>query len=86
MFSNQSRKPTTTYPNWFSQWVADNVDHNSITIDGLGTMHVMGIVMATVHAHSFEPDEALNEMRSVSIKTTAQKQTCKDRRGANSIT
>lgn len=31
----------------FSQWVADNVDHNIVTIDGHNTFHGMGIIMCT---------------------------------------
>jgi hypothetical protein len=32
----------------FTQWVADNLDHNSRTLDGLGTFHGMGIISASV--------------------------------------
>ena len=28
----------------FTQWVADNVDHNIVTLDGKGTFHGMGII------------------------------------------
>ena len=28
----------------FTQWVADNVDHNTATLDGKGTFHGMGII------------------------------------------
>ncbi len=28
----------------FSQWVADNADHNARTLDGLNTFHLMGII------------------------------------------
>ena len=31
-------------PNTFTQWVADNVDHNVATLDGQGTFHGMGII------------------------------------------
>ena len=31
-------------PGSFVQWIADNVDHNSRTIDGKNTFHGMGIV------------------------------------------
>lgn len=33
-----------TYPNCFTQFAADNVDHNVCTLDGLGTFHGMGII------------------------------------------
>ena len=28
----------------FSQWVADNCDHNEVTLDGKGVFHLMGII------------------------------------------
>lgn len=31
----------------FSQWSADNVDHNACTLDGKGTLHGMGVVVST---------------------------------------
>ena len=37
-------------PGTFTQWVADNVDHNIITLDGQGTFHGMGIIaVSTPH-------------------------------------
>ena len=32
------------FPGTFTQWVADNVDHNVGTLDGQGTFHGMGII------------------------------------------
>ena len=32
------------FPGTFTQWVADNVDHNVATLDGKGTLHGMGII------------------------------------------
>ncbi len=32
------------FPGTFTQWVADNVDHNIATVDGRGTFHGMGII------------------------------------------
>jgi len=39
----------------FTQWVADNVDHNVRTLDGLGTFHGMGIISSSVfkRSHTF---------------------------------
>ena len=34
-------------PNIFTQWVADNVDHNVATLDGQGTFHGIAISTAT---------------------------------------
>ena len=35
---------TEYFPGTFTQWVADNVDHNVATLDGRGTFHGMGII------------------------------------------
>ena len=34
-------------PDHFTQWAADNVDHNVATLDGLGTFHGMGLISMT---------------------------------------
>ena len=39
----------------FSQWSADNVDHNVKTIDGKGSLHGMGIVLSTTGGVSQGP-------------------------------
>ena len=40
-------------PNTFTQWVADNVDHNVATLDGRGTFHGMGIIaVSTAKNHT----------------------------------
>ena len=31
-------------PGTFTQWVADNVDHNVVSLDGQGSFHSMGII------------------------------------------
>ena len=36
-------------PGTFTQWVADNVDHNEGTLDGKGTVHDMGIIAVSTH-------------------------------------
>ena len=33
-----------SYPDSFTQWSADNVDHNVVTLDGSNTFHGMGII------------------------------------------
>lgn len=35
---------TEYLPGTFTQWVADNIDHNVATLDGQGTFHGMGII------------------------------------------
>ena len=37
----------TNLAGFFSQWSADNVDHNVCTIDGKGTFHGMGVIVST---------------------------------------
>jgi hypothetical protein len=46
-------------PASFTQYIADNFDHNIRTIDGNGTMHGMGVISATVH-----PDSCLGNVVS----------------------
>jgi hypothetical protein len=72
MASNQSRSPTDLHPEFFTQWIADNVDHNTITLDGLNTIHAMGIVSASVRIGSF--GQGLDVSKSIipRIKRTAQ--------------
>ena len=43
----------------FTQFVADNVDHNTATIDGHGTFHGMGIIASTITNTS----NIINEIR-----------------------
>ncbi len=50
----QSETPETLLSEYksgtFTQWVADNVDHNTITLDGQGTFHGVGIIaISTPH-------------------------------------
>ena len=47
LVANQESPVLPTYPDSFTQWVADNVDHNTVTLDGLGTFHGMGVVAAS---------------------------------------
>ena len=41
---NLSNLLTEYLPGTFTQWVADNVDHNVATLDGSGSLHGMGII------------------------------------------
>ena len=48
--SESLEKLLTEYPQGtFTQWVADNVDHNVATLSGEGTFHVMGIILLFQH-------------------------------------
>jgi hypothetical protein len=42
--------------NSFVQWIADNVDHNTATLDGEGTFHGMGIIAVRSGLNSHVPD------------------------------
>jgi len=39
-----SESSLSPYPSCFTQWVGDNVDHNTGTIDGHGSFHGMGLI------------------------------------------
>jgi len=45
--ANETGNNIRPYPSSFTQWVADNVDHNTMTLDGLNTFHGMGIIAAS---------------------------------------
>ena len=40
----------------FHHWIGDNVDHNSRTMDGKGTLHAMGIIVTTTGARGSNRD------------------------------
>lgn len=40
----ESADPLQSFPECFTQFVADNVDHDVCTLDGKGTLHAMGII------------------------------------------
>ena len=46
------------HPLCFTQWSADNVDHNVMTLNGLGVFHGMGIISMSVPCSS--PIDAIN--------------------------
>ena len=50
-------------PGSFTQWSADNVDHNVRTIDGKGLLHGMGIIASTTNK-----DRALMKMNVTPVK------------------
>lgn len=41
-----------SHPQFFTQWSADNVDHNVNTLNGLGSFHGMGIISMSVACNS----------------------------------
>ena len=43
----------------FTQWSADNADHNLCTLDGKGTFHAMGIIASTTGANEIHAESDL---------------------------
>ena len=39
-------------PQSFTQWTADNADHNTATLDGKDTFHGMGIIASSIHKNT----------------------------------
>ena len=65
----------------FTQWAADNVDHNVATPDGSGTFHGMGVISMSVTdsvvpsaIFSRSSGDKLVRMTSVSCIVTAHRQ------------
>ena len=49
---NISEIINTYIPGSFTQWSADNVDHNVNTLDGTGSLHGMGIICSTTNEYN----------------------------------
>jgi len=47
---NADLVPTQNNEEEFTQWIADNVDHNLVTLTGKGTFHGMGIISVSSKA------------------------------------
>ena len=65
VFSQSSLSP---YPSSFTQWVGDNVDHNTGTIDGRGSFHGMGVI-----AISTKTTADREAVRSTAVKRLARR-------------
>ena len=48
----------------FAQWVADNIDHNTATLEGKNTLHGMGIIAASIGNGSFSCKRIPREKKS----------------------
>jgi hypothetical protein len=64
MSQNPQHATGVPYPSAFTQWVADNVDHNVRTLDGYGTLHAMGIISASMST-SGKPQMCHNSASSI---------------------
>ena len=62
----------------FTQWVADNVDHNLATLDGQNTFHGMGVI-ALSSPTSCENVTASGQFRLPRKSTLLSEHICKDR-------
>ena len=68
--SNVLELQSDTLQSGFTQFIADNVDHNIATLDGKGTLHGMGIIAATVCPHSKIQDKSkmIRPKRLISVE------------------
>ena len=60
-----------SFPTAFTQWIADNVDHNVLTLDGLGTFHGMGVIAASTRSEKspeYIREEAIVRLKRVLVK------------------
>ena len=65
--ANANEQSLQAYPKSFTQWIADNVDHNIVTLDGQGTFHGMGIIAASTRTsrsiHGIEEEVIVRQRR-----------------------
>ena len=54
----------------FTQWAADNVDHNLRTLDGTGTFHGMGIIAISSSTTKMSPSVPKIISRSSVMKSS----------------
>lgn len=65
---NADLPPTQNNDDKFTQWVADNVDHNLVTLTGKGTFHGMGIISVISKAEiRYTAVKRLKERKKASI-------------------
>ena len=55
-----------SFPTAFTQWIADNVDHNVLTLGGLGTFQGMGVIAVSTRLE--QSPEFIREEAIVKIK------------------
>ena len=60
---NQDNLLTEYLPGNFTQWVADNVDHNITTLDGQSTFHGMGVIAISTPNSETSPTSKLQVVR-----------------------
>ena len=63
---------TEYFPGSFTQWMADNADHNAMTIDGKGSMHAMGSICATTCQDGYIPRQNLRPIQRQKRKRANQ--------------
>lgn len=68
---NEEQEMKNQFPGSFTQWVADNVDHNIATLDGKGTFHGMGIISASTPRSAGMTCSSSTIIRRLSKKATA---------------
>ena len=56
-----------------SQWVVDNIDHNTATLDGKNTFHGMGIIAVSIGNGSFSCKRIPRGKQKLPSETTAGK-------------
>ena len=74
---DESGSTAEAYPESFTQWVGDNVDHNTVTLDGQGTFHGMGVISISTPTdmHTFgEQKRAVPRRARVPISELVRKQ------------
>ena len=55
----------------FTQWMADNADHNPVTLDGKGSLHAMGVIAATTNADGLTITNNLKAIPRQELKNSA---------------
>ena len=67
MSGNHDREITNLPDSSFAQWSADNVDHNTATLDGKGTFHGMGVIVSVTPINTNLRSQAIKRLKTRSL-------------------
>ena len=61
----------------FTHWMADNINHKTLTLDGKGTLHAMGLCVDVTHSGNISSNKVLliKQQKRKIVKAATEKKT-----------
>jgi len=69
-YDSELQSTAAPFPSNFTQFVADNVDHNVATLDGKGTFHGMGLIAVSTKTEAWSANlrrRAVNRVKRTNV-------------------